>query len=216
MDAAILQDRLNRAGGRSAAVIGAPHDLFRPAALLNPLEPSGRILRLNAAFLPMGGRITRAVGFGEALWQGVFDAAYTKPGDLLRDRDTQTIYFVAAQQKLLPVLCVRAPRLVGITRPAAATAAGLNVYGGTVTATDTTLATGWPASILTQGGQGTGLSGIAADLSLGAWQVLLPVSLNINLRGGDRLTDDLGRIGVIASTELTELGWRIQARQAST
>jgi hypothetical protein len=216
MDALTLQDRLNRAGGRSAAVIGTPHDLLRPTTTLEPLGPASRILRLNAAFIPVGGRYTRPVLFGEALWEGVFDAAYTRPGDILRGIDTGTIHFVAAKQKLLPVLCVRAPRRVDITRPAAASAAGLNSYGGTVTATDTTLATAWPASILGVGGQGTGQSGIAADLSAGAWQVLLPISLNVTLRIGDRLTDDLGRIAVIATAELTELGWRLSARQANT
>ncbi len=216
MDAATLTDRLHRAAGRTAALVGTPHDLLRPAAPHEPLAAAPRILRLPIAFFPLGGGINRPVGYGEALWEAQLDAAYTRPGDLLRCTATGAVHFIAAQQPLLPVLCVRAARQVDITRSAAAASAGLNAYGGTVTATDSTLATAWPASILATGGQGTGQSGIAADLPSGAWQVLLPSSLAISLRTGDRLTDDLGRVGVIAATERSELGWRLWVRQAST
>jgi hypothetical protein len=216
MDDLILQDRLNRAAGRAASLTGAPHDLLRPVNTVAPLGPGNRILKLHVTFLPLGGRHTRPVTFGDTLWEAVLDSAYTRPGDLLRRIDTGSIYFIAAQQPLLPVLCVRASRRLDITRPAAPSATGLNAYGGTVTATDTTLATGWPASVLVGAGQGTGQSGIAADLPAGTWQVLLPVSLNLTLRIGDRLTDDLGRTAVIATSELSDLGWRLQAQQANT
>jgi hypothetical protein len=216
MDDLSLQDRLNRAAGRAATHTGAPHDLLRPDNPREPLSSTNRILKLHASFLPLGGRHTRPVVFGENLWEGVIDAAYTRPGDILRRIDTGTIHFIAGQQPLLPVLCVRASRRLDISRAAAASTPGLNAYGATVTATETTLAKGWPASILVGGGQGTGQSGIAADIPAGTWQVLLPVSLNITLRIGDRLTDDLGRIAVIATSELTDLGWRLQAQQANT
>jgi len=216
MNSQILQDRIYRSAGRAAAHIGAPHDLLRPANTLEPLAPPNRILKLNAQFLPLGGRHTHPVVFGENLWEGIFDAAYSRPGDLLRNIDNGTVHFIAAQQPLLPVLCVHAARRLVITRAAAASTPGLNAYGATVTATDTVLASDWPAAIVVGGGQGTGQSGIAADVPAGTWQILLPVSLNVALRIGDRLTDDLGRIAVIATAELTDLGWRLQAQQANT
>ncbi len=216
MNSQTLQDRINRAAGRAAVHVGAPNDLLRPENPREPLSPANRILKLNATFLPIGGRHTRPVIFGENLWEGVFDAAYTRPGDILRRIDTGAIHFIAAQQPLLPVLCVHAARLLDITRAAAASTPGLNAYGATVTATETTLAKGWPAAIVAAGGQGTGESGIAADVPAGTWQVLLPVSLKVALRIGDRLTDDLGRIAVIATSERTDLGWRLQAQQANT
>ena len=216
MDSLTLQDRINRGQGRAARHIGAPHDLLRPANTLEPLAPANRILKLHAQFLPLGGRHTHPVVFGENMWEGIFDAAYTRPGDLLRNIDNGTVHFIAAQQPLLPVLCVHAARRLAISRAAAASTPGLNAYGATVTATETVLASFWPAAIVVGGGQGTGQSGIAADIPSGTWQVLLPVSLNVTLRIGDRLTDDLGRIAVIGSTELTDLGWRLQAQQANT
>jgi hypothetical protein len=36
------------------------------------------------------------------------------------------------------------------------------------------------------------------------------------LRPSDLLTDDLGRNAVVAAAELTDLGWRITAKQATT
>ena len=211
-----LQDRLSRASGRSAIIIGSLCHLHRPSNSLHPLAPSTIILQMQAAFLPPGSRLTRTPGFGEVTWQGVFDAAYTKAGDLLSRASDNAVFFVAAQPPLLHPLCVRAARLVDISRPAAPSSAGLNTYGGAVTATDTVLATAWPATILGIGGQGTASADIAADLQAGAWQVLLPVSLNVGLRIGDRITDDTGRIGNIATIELSELGWRLLVRQAST
>jgi hypothetical protein len=216
MNSRTLQDRLYRAAGRAARHIGAPVDLLRPDNPRAPLSPANRILKLHATFLPIGGRHTRPVVFGDNLWEGVFDAAYTRPGDILHSVETGEIHFIAAQQPLLPVLCVRASRRLDISRAAAASTPGLNAYGATVTATEAVLAKAWPAAIVAGGGQGTGQSGIAADVPAGTWQVLLPVSLNVALRIGDRLTDDLGRIAVIATAELTDLGWRLQAQQANT
>lgn len=216
MNGLTLQDRLYRAAGRTAAIAGSTCDLYRPSGTDTPLHPSHRILRLQAAFLPQGGRLTRAVPSSEPYWEGVFDAAYTNPGDILHRRSDGAIFFIAAQQPMLPVLCVRALRMVDFARPASATVAGLNIYGGTVTATDTQLARAWPASILASGGSGTGAADIQAGLSPNAWQVLLPVSLNLRLLAGDRLTDDQGQAGIIANAERTDLGWRLAVKQAST
>ena len=149
-------------------------------------------------------------------WEGVFDAIYTKPGDILRRREDGAIFFVAAQQPMLPVLCVRALRLVSMFRPASATGVGLNLYGGVVASTDTPLAQGWPASLLPAAGAGTGLANLQSELAPPSWDVLLPTSLRLMLLVGDRLTDDQGRVGVIATAETTDLGTRLNVRQAST
>lgn len=214
MDAATLQDRIYRAGGRSAAITGTACDLFRPNGLFDPLASRNRLLRLPATFLPMGGRLRKPVI--EPMWEGIFDAAYTQPGDILRRLSDGQIYYVAAQQPLLPVLCIRAPRLIDLSRPASPANAGLNLYGGVVASTDTSLAEAWPASILMAGAQGTGLANIEAELTPGNWQVLLPPSLKIALYTSDIISDDQGRTGIIAAIETTDLGTRLTARQAST
>ncbi len=59
-------------------------------------------------------------------------------------------------------------------------------------------------------------AGLPADASPGAWSVLLPAINGVVFRAGDLMTDDLNRKGVVATAELTELGWRMLVRQATT
>lgn len=216
MNAAQLQDRLNRAAGRTAGIAGETCDLFRPTGPTHPLAPERRILRLNAAFLPIGGGIRRPVPPNQALWEGVFDAAYTRPGDILHRTRDGAVFYIAAQQPLLPVLCVRALRLINISRPSTANIAGLNLYGGAIAESQTTLAEAWPAAMTSLVAQGTGQAGLAAEIASGTWQIQLPSSLQLSLRPTDRITDDQGRIGIIASAETSDLGTTLIVRQATT
>jgi len=219
-----LQDRLNVAAGRAAARIGLPCNLYRPpdlrqsgtSALDDPTGQDRFRLRLNAIFLPLGGKIRRPVPATDPLWEVAIDAGYTQPGDILIRRYDGEVFYIAAQQPLLPVLCVHAPRRVTIKRAASATVAGMNLYGGTVTSLDAVIAANWPASILAAGSQGTGLASIPAELNPGTWQVLLPPSLRIELLTTDILVDDRGRSGVIAGIETTEYGTRLTVQAAST
>lgn len=216
MNGLTLQDRLYRAAGRTAAIIGGACDLYRPRGTDAPLSPANHILRFPAAFLPIGGSIKRPVPRSEPMWEGIFDAAYTRPGDVLVRHADNGVFFIVAQQPMMPVLCVRALRMINLARPATAKSAGLNIYGGTVTATNTLFAHNWPASILTTAGSGTGAAQLQVEIAPGTWQVLLPPSLNVRIRGGDIVTDDQTRTGIVASAELTDQGWRLLVQQAST
>jgi hypothetical protein len=216
MNAAQLQDCLHRAAGRSAAIAGETCDLFRPTDPMHPLSPTNRILRLHAVFLPIGGGLRRPVQQNQLVWEGLFDAAYTRPGDILRRARDGAVFYIAAQQPLLPVLCVHALRIITITRPSTANVAGLNLYGGAIAATQTTIAEGWPSAITSLATQGTGQAGLAAELATGTWQIQLPTSLKLQLRTTDRISDDQGRIGIIASAETSDLGTTLIVRQAST
>ena len=224
MNGLSVQDRLNAGAGRAAARIGLPCDLYRPQNLAfsdadpeeSPTDQSHFRLRINAVFLPLGGKLRRPVPANDPLWELAIDAAYTRPGDILIRRNDKAVFFIAAQQPLLPVMAVHAPRRVTIRRPNTANVAGVNLYGGTVASLDTVLARDWPASILAAGSQGTGLASIPAETNPGMWQVLLPPSLRLELLTTDTVADDLGRHGVIASIETTDLGTRLTVQQAST
>lgn len=215
MDGLTLQDRIYNGYGKAAFAIGIECDLFRPTTPFHPLAPQNRIMRMPAAFLPVGGRLRRPVLQTDPFWEGVFDAAYAEPGDILRRRTDGAVYFIAAKQPLLPVLCVRALRTISISRPATANAAGLNLYGGAVAALDTPLASSWPASLEITGGRGTVTADIQSELTPAAWEVLLPASLRLALQISDILTDDEGRIGVVSVAETTDLGTRLTVKQAS-
>jgi hypothetical protein len=90
----------------------------------------------------------------------------------------------------------------------------VNGYGGVGHALEQVLDR-WPASVLTV--RGVGMRGVElpSDVAAGSWQVLLPASCTAVLRHDDVLTDDLGRTGVVAAAELSELGWRLLVRQAT-
>jgi hypothetical protein len=214
MDAASLQDRISRGLGTAARRIGARTDAYRPRDMSDPLARANRYLRLPAAFTGPDGKFAKPNSYGDALWFGVFDAAYTRPGDyLVQDSGT---WFIAAQQPLLPVLCVQTNRTVSFMRPAAPGGVGVNSYGGVALSTATSLLTGWPASVLTASAGSRPTANLPSDALAGTWTVLLPPVAGVVLRPADLMTDDLGRTGIVASAEISDLGWRLIVKQAST
>jgi hypothetical protein len=209
-----IQDRIRWGLNVAARHLGAPTDAYRPSGASGPTAPANRYLRLHAAFTAPDDRFQRPNGYGAATWHGVFDAAYTKVGDyLVRNGD---VWFIAAQQDLLPVLCVKADRLVSFARPDAPSNAGVNAYSGVTTDTTTPLLTDWPASILGVGGSGMPSADLPSDQSVPYWTVLMPAYGDVVLLPADLMQDDLGRNGTVAAAELTALGWRITVKQSST
>ena len=145
-----LQDRIDKGLGAAARHIGDQYDAFRPATAANPLAAENRYLRLPATFTDENLTFRRPTGYGRAAWSGIFDRAYTKPGDYLSG--PAGIFFIAAQQSLLPALCVLTNRTISTARPAAPTAPGINAYGGLLATTATpTRLTNYIASTLASG-----------------------------------------------------------------
>lgn len=214
MDPVRLQDRVHWGLNAAARVLGTSTDAYRPSGISNPIAPGNRFLRLNVAFTAPDGKFSRPNAYGVAMWYGIFDAAYTRPGDYLV-QDT-SVWFVAAQQWLLPVLCVATNRIVSFWRPAAQSNTGVNDYGGVTTATNTPLLSNWPASVLGAVGGGRADAGLPVDNSSPNCTVLLPHFPGIILHPSDLMTDDLNRNAVVTAAELSDLGWRITARQATT
>lgn len=209
----LLQDRVSRALGTAARAIGVSTDAYRPSGVADPIALSNRFLRLPAAF-SIDGRFARPAGYGDALWQGVFDSAYTRPGDYLCQFDGT--WFIAAQPRFAPVLCVRTNRAVSFARAAAPAVAGVSTYGGVTLANAAPLLVKWPASVLGVAGGGRPNAGLPSDSAVPFWTVLLPAFGDVVLRPADLMTDDLGRSATVAAAELSELGWRLTVKQATT
>jgi hypothetical protein len=180
MDPLVLQDRIYRSLNTAARTVGINTDAYRPSGQSDPLAQPNRYLHLNAAFTTHDGKFAHPNGYGEALWYGIFDAAYTRPGDYLVQNGT--VWFIASQQRLLP----------------------------------TPLLTNWPASVLGASGRGHPTSDLPGDTAIPYSTVLMPEYPNVVLHPSDLMTDDLGRNAVVAAAELTELGWRIAVKQATT
>jgi hypothetical protein len=214
MDPARLTDRVHRGLNAAARAAGADTDAYRPSGASDPLASTNRFLRLRAVFTAHDGQFKRPNAYGEALCCGIFDAAYTRPGDYLTQADG--VWFIAAQQRLLPVLCVQTNRVVSFFRAATPSRTGVNNYGGTTTKSSRPLLTNWPASVLGVSGRGHPSADLPSDAEVPYWTVLLPAVPGVVLLPSDVMRDDLGRNAVVAAAELTELGWRATVKQATT
>lgn len=220
MDPLALQDVLYRGLGRAGRAVGRWCEAFRPTDGQDPVAPRNLVLRLPAGFAPADGRFGRAQGPGQVFWQGLFDAAYTRPGDYLVQRESRRgmadggVWFIAAQQPLLPVLCVRASRVVDVIRPPAPDRPGIGSYGGIGDAVEQVLLRRWPAGVLAGPPSRAGAGSLPDEAGGLGWTLLLPSLGGVVLRAGDTVRDDLGRRGVIVAADLSELGWRLRVRVA--
>jgi hypothetical protein len=209
-----LQDRLYLGLGLLARHIGQPADAFRPSGPFRPLDRQNRFLRLPAQFVSAKGNDRRTNVYGEALWHGVFDGSYTRAGDYLV-LETGS-FFVASQEPLLPILCVRVNRTISIARPDMQTSAARNPYGGYTSGGSIMLLEEWPASVLGENRSSASTTDLPTDQAIPYWNILLPASGLVILSPGDLITDDLKRTAVISGAELSGLGWRISAKMATT
>ncbi len=165
---------------------GRAYDAFRPATPQTRSRPRTAILRLpppsrTRTSAPPPGRLWPAT------WSGIFDTAYTRPGDYLAG--PAGIFFIAAQQALLPALCVLTTRTIAVSRAAAPAPPGVNAYGGLHATTATPVLTAWPASILFAGAGSPG--DLPGDASTPTWTVLLP-NTPAPIAPADLITDDRG------------------------
>ena len=108
-----IQDALHRGLGVAARHIGEWYDVYRPHDAHKPLDSASRFMRLPASFLPE--RTGQDAGRGHAVWHGVFDASYTRPGDYISDG--RRCFFIVAQDELQPVLCIHCNRTVSFRHP---------------------------------------------------------------------------------------------------
>lgn len=205
-----IDDAIRRGAGTAARIVGEFYVLHRPEGTGSPVRSGTARMRLPAHFLAQRSAMP---SHGHPTFQGVFDSAYARTGDYLVG-ETAT-YFVASRLWLEPVVCVRATRLASFARAPGQSVGGLGSYGGLVRAVTQIMLTGWPASVI-EGGEGLDRAGLPADVVVGGWSVLLPLTPSVLLQPGDLMTDDLGRAGVVAAAELSERGWKLLVRQAVT
>ena len=209
MDSDRLQDLISRGLGTAARQIGSQYDAFRATSHGQPLAPANRFLRLPAAFSSDTTSFRQPVGYGHPTWSGIFDTAYTRVGDYLRG--SAGTFYIAAQQSLLPSLCVLANRSFSVFRATTPQELGAQGYSGITRATRTLLLDRWPGSIVAAGARGS--SDLPGEAGVAAWSILLPVT-PVDLRPADLLRDENGDGFILQSAEYSALGWRITARQA--
>src|SRR6185312_7327422 len=215
MDGETLEARINLGRARAAAHVGRDVAVYRPVDVSAPLI--NRLYVIPAAFNAADPKYVKPNLYGKPVWFGDFDGAQTQPGDYLVRLNDGAVWFVAAQQPLLPIVCVSCNRKLALLRPEKQTAVGVVGYGGEYPANlDTPLGDEgrlWPASVL-QGRKSQGATALPASVKELLWEILLPVSARFRIRAADILVDDVRTRYIVQSAESTDLGWRIQAESA--
>ena len=198
--------------GRAAAVLGAPTTQVRPLNPLAPLDPSAVVSVIPAAF---DTQVTFGFAVPEKPGQNLFyllaDAAALSVGDYLITPPES--YFVASLEDLKPAMVVRTNAVLSLVRPVQPLAAGLGNPGGDSQASEVTLLVGWPASVMSNQRAERGDVNLPGDARMGMWQIQLPQTLDVAIRGSDILVDQDGLRHLVMSAELGPLGWRIEAVQ---
>jgi hypothetical protein len=212
MDAIHLQDRFHWGLNRVANILGRVTDAYRVHGVSEPLARSNRYLQMKAAFSRADGNFDQPVGYGVALWRGFFDASYTKVGDYLVQGDE--VWFVAAQQGLLPVLCVKTNRVISITRKVTPTT-GISSDTASISSTINVISQ-WPASLLGTGTEGKSPSRLPGDTTISSVIALLPSTHEQILQPTDIVTDERGATSIVVAAELSDLGWRLNVRHITT
>jgi hypothetical protein len=215
MDSQRINAKILQGRGKAALRIGFPCKVFRPVAIQSPL--SNEITTIRAAFNAADNAYLKPNLYGKPIWFGDFDGRITQPGDYLVRLTDGNIWFIAAEQPLLPLVCVDCPRKVFISRQNDAQGEGVAGYSGLTDLTDVlgNVDTPWPSSILI-GGRIQASTGLPAGVREAAWSILLPSSVPVVVKSGDIATDDLGRRFTIESAELSDLGWRMLATEVHT
>ena len=214
MRARNLYDKVWRGLGTAARMTGETTDAYRPTDAGDPLRPANRFLRLPTLITRPRLGAARGGGHGEVFWEGTFDAAYTRPGDYLV-RPDGAIWFVAVQSAMQAPLCVRALRRLSFLRPSGSISTGMTSYGGVVRDATSGLLTSWPAAMVPIGNAGQIELATTTPLQQPKWSVLLPPCEWLGLLPGDKMSDDLGRSGVVEAAEYTDQGWRLMVREAT-
>ena len=204
MDASKLQNIIARGMGVAARKVGAQFTVFRPNGPNTPTDSRNRIIRLNAVFQSANGSSSQTA-HAAAIWRGIFDSCYTRPGDYLVGAD-QT-FFVGTSLPMEAPPCVVTNAVVDVVRPSFAAQGG---YSGLYAAAGESVLTGWPASLIEDSGSMATVK--AGSPSYGRWTVLLPLSA-CELRAGDVVTNQSGSSLTVVSAEGNLLGWKLLARQ---
>lgn len=213
MDGATLHKRIYFGRGKAAQHIGMPCNIFRPQNPTSPFtHPVGTI---PVAFNAGDSKYRRANEYNDPIWYADYDGTQTMPGDYLVRVSDRAIWFVTAQQQLLPILATDCNASVMVRRQAPPVGFGAEPYSGILDPAFVlgTVDSPWPASVLI-GGRALAAVGLPADVKESGWKILLPVSVPITIQAGDRIDDTIGRRFWVESAERTDLGWRLITNEA--
>jgi len=216
MDAQRINDRIYAGRGKAALRIGFTYRAYRPDSAGDPMV--NYVKSIKAGFNAADNVYAKAGLFGKPVWYADLDGRVTRPGDYLvraNDETLTDIYFIAAQQSLLPIVAVDCPRKIFIERqPCSGSTVGVTAYSGQAAraAVLGTPQTPWPCPIF-MGGRVQQSPGLPGGVREAAWTILLPPSVPVTIQAADLVTDDLKKRYAVESAELSDLGWRLMVTE---
>ena len=155
-------------------------------------------------------------------WIGCYETNYQIPvvakvGDYLVPAglppQDNSIYFVAQEQYLLPILGVKCNATIDIIRPTYPTGNGYQGYSEYTQATSEVIAVQMPVSLLELGSAEKAPTKLPTDTNQPKVIILMPNLGGVVVRTDDIIIDEVNQNYVVNDNELTELGWRIVATQ---
>ena len=214
MDQSRLQALIARGLARCGFITGASFLQYRPTQSMDPIGSGTSIATITCAFdFSRDMNLVTPTPPGHPFVLMLLDPALVLAGDLLVGTET---YFVSRVQVLQPAWCVLCNAVLSIVDVAATTLAGTNVYGGQVSATNTILASAWPASMLAKSRGEQDVTKLPSDTRAAYFEVLLPPMPGVAIGVGMELQDSNKQNYSIMSAELSAYGWKLLAGLATT
>ncbi|WP_428375193.1 hypothetical protein [Lichenicoccus sp.] len=214
MDQSRLQALIARGLALCGSITGGDYLQYRPTQAIDPIGSADPMATLTCAFdFSRDLSLETPTPPGRPFVLMLVDPGLVLAGDLLVGTET---YFVSRVQVLQPAWCVLCNAVLGIVDTAAATTAGTNAYGGQISATDTVLASGWPANVLAKSRGEQDVTKLPSDTRAAYFEVCLPAMPGITIGIGLELQDQNGQSYTIMNAELTAYGWKLLAGLATT
>ena len=213
MDGTRLQALASKGYGIAGRKTGTDYAQYRPSDALDPLATV--LATLSASFdakAPYG--FAAPNEYGDARWYGLLDTSAVQPGDYLTGQGGT--FFIAAVQPLLPAFCINCNATLSVLHVPASAAVGVQIdYSAVYADAETEIMAGWPASLLFGGQRSQSEARLPGELALPAFTVLLPAFAGVTIQPSDVLRDSDGVRYVVQAAELSDLGWRLNARRAA-
>jgi hypothetical protein len=219
MDGATISAKVYYGHAKAAKYLGLPFDQYRPGGVAgsSPIASANKIgSGIRAAFTNHG---PKNFDFGSPS-----DMKSPLNHILVDDRiiavfdyfvsSTNGTYFVSDMTPSMPTLAVLCNRTINVLSPSPQSIpVGASGYDGTTAAGETAIMTGWPASVLID--RIVREQVVPESAGFATYRILLPYVAGIKIRGGDIITDDMGRRYDIITAELQTYGWRMAATQVA-
>jgi hypothetical protein len=212
VDLTTIEEKINFGSGIAARVIGQAVTQYRAQNIQSPLDISGYVAIFYAAFDsdPLL-TLKKPIKVGRDVFYMIANTSTLAVGDYIVG--PEGTFFVASLEPMRPPVVIRTNAVLSLVRPQSTSVAGLGPPGADSASTETTVFSGWPASVLMTGRGGQGDVNLPGDIGMGGWQILLPALFGIEIRGSDILVEATGLRRVVSAAELSSMGWRIDVVQ---